>query len=92
MVEMVSVCIPAIVDFPTPPFAEETAITFLTSLIFRLSGNPRCIRGMVPVRGRPCSTSKSFLESQVRECISYQRVLMLQASECRKERSRVHVH
>jgi len=44
---------PAIVDFPTPPFADDTAITFLTSFIFRRSGNPRCMRGMLPLRGRP---------------------------------------
>jgi hypothetical protein len=43
------------VDFPTPPFADDTAITFFTSFIFRLSGNPRCIRGIVPVRGNPFS-------------------------------------
>lgn len=36
---------PAIVDFPTPPFAEETAIIFRTSRMFRLSGRPRCRRG-----------------------------------------------
>lgn len=43
----------AMVDFPTPPLAEETAITFLTSLILRRSGRPRCMRGMEPVRGNP---------------------------------------
>lgn len=42
-----------IVDLPTPPFAEDTAMTFLTSFIFRRSGNPRCMRGIVPVRGSP---------------------------------------
>ena len=46
---------PAIVDLPTPPLAEDTAITFLTSLIARLSGSPRCMRGMLPVRGNPLS-------------------------------------
>ena len=44
---------PAIVDLPTPPFAEDTAITFLTSLIGRLSGSPLCKRGMLPVFGSP---------------------------------------
>ena len=48
-----NMCGPAIVDFPTPPFAEDTAITFLTSLIVRRSGSPRCMRGMLPVRGNP---------------------------------------
>lgn len=33
--------VPAIVLFPTPPFAEETAITVRTSLIRRFSGRPR---------------------------------------------------
>ena len=46
---------PAIVDLPTPPFADDTAITFLTSLIFRFSGKPRCMRGILPVRGNPCN-------------------------------------
>lgn len=45
--------IPDIVDFPTPPFADETAMTFLTSFILLLSGRPRCMRGMLPVRGKP---------------------------------------
>jgi hypothetical protein len=45
---------PASVDFPTPPFAEETAITFLTSFIALRSGNPRCMRGILPLLGRPC--------------------------------------
>jgi hypothetical protein len=44
---------PAIVDLPTPPLAEDTAITFVTFLICRLSGSPLCIRGMVPVLGNP---------------------------------------
>jgi len=49
--------IPEIVDFPTPPFAEDTAITFFTSLIGRFSGNPLCMRalkfGGVPDLGNP---------------------------------------
>lgn len=47
---------PAIVDFPTPPFAEETAITFRTSRMLRRSGRPRCRRGNgggLPDLGRP---------------------------------------
>ena len=31
----------AIVDFPTPPFAEETAITLRTSRMLRCWGSPR---------------------------------------------------
>lgn len=46
--------LPATVLFPTPPFADDTATTLATSLIFRLSGRPRWNRGMDPVRGRPC--------------------------------------
>ena len=46
-------CGPAIVDFPTPPFGDDTAITFLTSLMLRRSGSPRCMRGILPVRGNP---------------------------------------
>jgi hypothetical protein len=47
--------IPAMVDFPTPPFAEETAITLLTPRILRFSGRPRRRKngGGVPERGRP---------------------------------------
>lgn len=46
---------PAIVDFPTPPFADETAMTFFTSLILRFSGRPRRREndGGVPERGSP---------------------------------------
>jgi hypothetical protein len=48
---------PDIVDLPTPPFAEDTAMTFLTSLIGRFSGRPLCIRalkfGGVPDLGNP---------------------------------------
>jgi hypothetical protein len=29
------------VDFPTPPFADDTATTFRTSFILRFSGKPR---------------------------------------------------
>lgn len=55
--------IPDIVDFPTPPLAEETAIIFFTSLICRFCGRPLCIRGMVggaPLRGSPY-TSSAFI-------------------------------
>lgn len=44
------------VDFPTPPFAEDTAITLSTPLMCFLVGRPRCIRGNCggdPDRGRP---------------------------------------
>jgi hypothetical protein len=45
------------VDLPTPPFAEDTAMTFLTWLIGRLSGKPFCMRalrfGGVPDLGNP---------------------------------------
>ena len=48
-------CLLATVDFPTPPLADETAITFFTSRILRFSGNPRRrgSEGGVPERGRP---------------------------------------
>jgi hypothetical protein len=51
--QIVVVFKPAIVDFPTPPLAEDTAITFFTSLIARRSGRPLCMRGMLPARGSP---------------------------------------
>lgn len=35
------------VDFPTPPFALDTAIIFFTLGIGRLVGRPRCARGSV---------------------------------------------
>ena len=44
------------VDFPTPPLADETAITFFTPRMLRFSGKPRCIRGIcggAPERGKP---------------------------------------
>jgi hypothetical protein len=48
--------VPAIVLFPTPPFAEETAMIFLTSFMLFFCGSPRCMRGSwggAPERGRP---------------------------------------
>jgi len=57
-------CIPDIVDFPTPPFAEDTAMTFLTSLIGRFSGRPLCMRalkfGGVPDLGNPYHSLDQF--------------------------------
>lgn len=47
---------PAMVDFPTPPFADDTTITFRTSWMLRFSGKPRWRRGRVggaPDRGKP---------------------------------------
>lgn len=47
---------PDIVDFPTPPLADETAITLSTFAILRFSGSPFCRRGnwgIEPARGRP---------------------------------------
>ena len=47
----------AMVDLPTPPLAEETAITLRTSRMGRFSGRPRWRRGSwggVLERGRPC--------------------------------------
>lgn len=46
----------AIVDFPTPPFAEDTAMTFRTSLTGDFVGRPRCRLGSsggALDRGRP---------------------------------------
>lgn len=47
--------LPATVDLPTPPLADETATTFLTSRIFLFSGSPRRRGkdGGVPERGSP---------------------------------------
>jgi hypothetical protein len=47
---------PAIVDFPTPPFADDTATTFWTSRILRFWGRPRRLLnvGGVPDLGSPC--------------------------------------
>ena len=45
------------VDLPTPPFADETAITLRTSRMLRLEGKPRWRRGIsggAPERGRSC--------------------------------------
>ena len=45
---------PAMVDFPTPPFAEDTATTFSTFGIRRLGGRLRLgIRGGYGRDGRP---------------------------------------
>ena len=50
--------LPAMVDLPTPPFAEDTAITFRTSFTLLFSGRPRWRRGRVGgsrARGNPCN-------------------------------------
>ena len=52
--DMCGEVLPATVLLPTPPFAEDTAITLETFFIGRRSGSPRCIRGIDPVLGRPC--------------------------------------
>ena len=47
---------PEIVDFPTPPLADETAMTFFTPGMLLFCGNPLCIRGScggAPERGSP---------------------------------------
>jgi len=52
----VAAMLTAIVDFPTPPFAEETRSVLATLGTRRFCGRPRCIRGRgggEPVRGRP---------------------------------------
>lgn len=54
----------AIVDLPTPPLAEETAMTFFTSLMLRCCGRPRCMRGIcggAPERGRPLNGQLDFV-------------------------------
>jgi len=51
------VSVPAMVLFPTPPLADETAMIFFTSLMLLFSGSPRCMRGIcggAPERGSPC--------------------------------------
>jgi hypothetical protein len=58
--------VPAIVLFPTPPFADDTAIIFLTSFIPFFCGSPRCMRGScggAPERGRPCDKVVQPLQS-----------------------------
>jgi len=42
------------VDFPTPPLAEETAMTLETSFMRLFGGMPRWRRGMVPDLAMPC--------------------------------------
>ena len=82
---------PAMVLFPTPPLADETAMIFFTSLMLRFCGSPRCMRGIcggAPERGSPYDPR---LVSQMMMTYSeaYQRVLMLQPPQCR-EQSRLH--
>ena len=78
------------VDFPTPPLADDTAITFLTSWILLFSGKPRCIRscGAVPFRGSPYPHYQ-ITTSSTRPAITYQWILMMQCSH-RREQSMLH--
>lgn len=51
---------PAMVLFPTPPFADDTAIILVTFGILRLVGKPRWALGMdgeAPFLGRPYTLS-----------------------------------
>lgn len=57
----------AIVDLPTPPLAEDTAITLDTLRMARFSGNPRARLGIsgrivLPERGRPFILSYSIMK------------------------------
>jgi hypothetical protein len=78
----------AMVDLPTPPLAEDTAMTLRTSRMLRFSGRPRCRRGSsggAPERGNPweCWLVDEGVSTLGR--YSYQGVLMPQDSRCRKE-------
>ena len=58
------------VDLPTPPLADETAITLRTERMLRFSGRPRWRRGSegavaVPERGRPCGVGLGYYISGV---------------------------
>jgi hypothetical protein len=74
-------CIPDIVDLPTPPFADDTAITLLTSLIGRFSGRPFCMRalkfGGVPDLGSPYNKSDRANATPA-SMLAHQWILMLQ--------------
>lgn len=65
---------PATVLLPTPPLADETAMTFSTPVIFRLWGRFAQVGG-VPDRGRPCKCYEMILSSTRAE--PYQRVFMI---------------
>lgn len=74
-------CRPDTVDLPTPPLAEDTAMTFLTSFMGRFSGRPLCMRalkfGGVPDLGNPCCGSDQVNETSA-SIMTYQWVFMLQ--------------
>lgn len=77
---------PAIVDFPTPPFAEETAMTFRTSRMARFSGRPRWRRGIcggAPDCGSPCNNQSEQMRKS--KSLVYQRILMIQRSYGREK-------
>ena len=79
--------IPAMVLFPTPPFADETAMTFFTSLMFLFCGSPRCMRGIcggAPERGRPWGAT-SVMEQSSHVTQTYERIFMLQRAQCREQ-------
>lgn len=55
--------LPAVVDFPTPPLPDATAITFLTPAMGAFLGRPRCARGIVGGAlwfGNPCFGDQHF--------------------------------
>jgi hypothetical protein len=64
----------AMVDLPTPPFAEDTARMWATLGMGRLVGRPRWKRGMLPLAGRPWGCEKGWEERCERA--TYKRVLM----------------
>jgi len=74
----------AIVLFPTPPFADDTATIFFTSLMLLLCGKPRWVRGIcggAPERGSPYRESDTEKDRHNSPQESYQRVLMLQLTK-----------
>lgn len=81
---------PAMVDFPTPPLADDTATTLSTSLICRFVGSPLCIRrncGDDPDFGRPCEEYQLAPQNQRlgRLICGYQGILVVESSEGREK-------
>ena len=86
--------LPAIVDLPTPPLADETATTLRTLGMRCLVGSPLCMRGSwggAPLRGSPWGVLcqllfgvRSSIYSALLGCEAHRTCLLTSGFSCRR--------